>query len=238
MLAAGIDVISTLNVQHLESLNDHVTELSGIRVRETIPDAILAPRRRGRADRPHSRGAARSPARGQGLPARAHRRGAEQLLPDREPRGAARGRAAPGRRGRRRQAPDHRARAARARRASPPTRRRRSASACSRSSSPTRAAQRLVRRAWRSAQRLGADLDLLWVRPPGRRLSEDEERSLAALRQLASVLGANMLEEESDDVAATVVDVAAPSRHHLHPDRPLAPARAASRGCARRCPSA
>ncbi|MCW3019301.1 MAG: Osmosensitive channel His kinase sensor, partial [Solirubrobacterales bacterium] len=45
VLAAGIDVLSTLNVQHLESLNDHITELSGVRVRETIPDAIL-----GRAD--------------------------------------------------------------------------------------------------------------------------------------------------------------------------------------------
>src|SRR5664280_1380386 len=45
VLAAGIDVLSTVNVQHLESLNDHITELSGIRVRETIPDAIL-----GRAD--------------------------------------------------------------------------------------------------------------------------------------------------------------------------------------------
>ncbi len=41
-LAAGIDVLTTMNVQHLESLNDHITELSGIRVRETIPDAILA----------------------------------------------------------------------------------------------------------------------------------------------------------------------------------------------------
>ena len=41
----GIDVLSTLNVQHLESLNDHIAELSGVRVRETIPDAIL-----GRAD--------------------------------------------------------------------------------------------------------------------------------------------------------------------------------------------
>ena len=37
VLAAGIDVLSTLNVQHLESLNDHITELSGVRVRETIP---------------------------------------------------------------------------------------------------------------------------------------------------------------------------------------------------------
>ena len=39
---AGIDVMSTLNVQHLESLNDRVAELSGVRVRETIPDAVLA----------------------------------------------------------------------------------------------------------------------------------------------------------------------------------------------------
>ena len=45
MLDAGIDVFSTVNVQHLESLNDHVAELSGVRVRETIPDAVL-----GRAD--------------------------------------------------------------------------------------------------------------------------------------------------------------------------------------------
>src|SRR3954447_3619446 len=45
VLAAGIDVFSTVNVQHLESLNDQVAELTGTRVRETIPDAVL-----GRAD--------------------------------------------------------------------------------------------------------------------------------------------------------------------------------------------
>ena len=73
---------------------------------------------------------------------------------------------------------------------------------------PYPGAQRLVRRAWRSAQRLGAELDLLWVRAPGQRLSEDQERSLAALRQLASVLGAKMLEEESDDLAAAIAEVA------------------------------
>ena len=42
MLAAGIDVYSTVNVQHLESLNDQVAELTGTRVRETVPDAVLA----------------------------------------------------------------------------------------------------------------------------------------------------------------------------------------------------
>src|SRR5581483_16301 len=41
VLAAGIDVISTVNVQHLESLNDSIFELSGVRVRETFPDRIL-----------------------------------------------------------------------------------------------------------------------------------------------------------------------------------------------------
>ena len=38
---AGIDVISTVNIQHLESLNDAVFELTGVRVRETFPDRIL-----------------------------------------------------------------------------------------------------------------------------------------------------------------------------------------------------
>ncbi|RIK45586.1 MAG: histidine kinase [Chloroflexi bacterium] len=38
---AGINVISTLNVQHLESLNDVVEAITGIQVRETVPDAIL-----------------------------------------------------------------------------------------------------------------------------------------------------------------------------------------------------
>ena len=38
LLAAGIDVFSTVNVQHLESLNDQVAELTGTRVRETVPD--------------------------------------------------------------------------------------------------------------------------------------------------------------------------------------------------------
>ena len=42
ILAAGIDVYSTLNTQHLESLNDVVERITGIRVRETVPDSVLA----------------------------------------------------------------------------------------------------------------------------------------------------------------------------------------------------
>ena len=41
LLAAGIDVYTTLNVQHLESLNDVVAQITGIAVRETVPDAAL-----------------------------------------------------------------------------------------------------------------------------------------------------------------------------------------------------
>lgn len=41
LLDAGIDVISTLNVQHLESLNDVITRITGTVQRETVPDAIV-----------------------------------------------------------------------------------------------------------------------------------------------------------------------------------------------------
>src|SRR5215475_12176636 len=41
ILAAGIDVTSTVNIQHLESLNDEIFELTSVRVRETFPDRIL-----------------------------------------------------------------------------------------------------------------------------------------------------------------------------------------------------
>src|SRR3569833_1975259 len=41
LLAAGIDVYSTLNVQHIESLNDIVARITQVRVRETVPDSII-----------------------------------------------------------------------------------------------------------------------------------------------------------------------------------------------------
>ena len=41
LLGAGINVVTTLNIQHLESLNDLVASLTGVRVRETLPDGIL-----------------------------------------------------------------------------------------------------------------------------------------------------------------------------------------------------
>jgi two-component system sensor histidine kinase KdpD len=41
LLDAGIEVLTTLNVQHLESLNDQVWDITGIRVRETVPDWVV-----------------------------------------------------------------------------------------------------------------------------------------------------------------------------------------------------
>jgi two-component system, OmpR family, sensor histidine kinase KdpD len=41
LLDAGINVISTVNVQHFESLNDTVAQITGVRVRETVPDRVL-----------------------------------------------------------------------------------------------------------------------------------------------------------------------------------------------------
>src|SRR5512140_1663672 len=41
LLDAGIDVYTTLNVQHIESLNDVVAQITGVVVKETVPDSVL-----------------------------------------------------------------------------------------------------------------------------------------------------------------------------------------------------
>jgi two-component system sensor histidine kinase KdpD len=58
LLDAGIDVVSTVNVQHLESLNDVVERITGVRQRETVPDRHGARRRAGGAGRHDARGPA------------------------------------------------------------------------------------------------------------------------------------------------------------------------------------
>ena len=207
VLEAGIDVLSTMNVQHLESLNDQVAELSGIRVRETIPDAFL-----GRADDivvvdltpeellerlregkvyPAERidAALNNFFRIENLAALrevALRHVAEEVGQRRFAAAVNVGSREESIAAEAPQAVSERLLAL---------------------VEPYPGAQRLVRRAWRSAQRLGADVDLLWVRPPGR-LNDEQERSLTALRQLASLLGARLIVEESDEVARTVAAVA------------------------------
>jgi len=49
LLDAGIDVITTVNIQHLESVNDVVEKITGIHQQETIPDASFAAPNRSRS---------------------------------------------------------------------------------------------------------------------------------------------------------------------------------------------
>ena len=210
VLDAGIDVFSTVNVQHLESLNDQVTQLTGVRVRETIPDAVLSAAdetvlvditpealisrlRAGKVYAPERVPAALSNffkiENLAALRETALRQVAEGVELER------RGREAPAARWREDSL---------VARATPQVISERLLALVT----PTPRSQRVVRRAWRSAQRLGAELDLLVVRPPGATPSREEREQLEALRRLASVLGAHLLIEEADEVAQTAIRVA------------------------------
>ena len=211
MLDAGIDVFSTVNVQHLESLNDRVAELTGVRVRETFPDQVL-----GSADEvvlvdltPEAL-IARLRA-GKVYPAERVPAALNNFFRVENLVRAARGGAAPDGRGggveaRRSQPPSC---SARARSCSPTRPRRPSAERVLALVTPRPRSQRLVRRAWRSAQRLGAELDLLYVMRPGSPPRGEEREQLEALRGLASVLGAHLMVEEGDDLVDTAAGVAA-----------------------------
>src|SRR6202046_977116 len=207
VLAAGIDVYSTVNVQHLESLNDQVAELTGTRMRETVPDAVIAS-----ADdvvlidvTPESlvqrllEGKVYPPERIQSalsnffkienlsaLREVALRQVAEEIeakrIPSEQPARHREDRlvdaGAP-------QAIGERLLAL---------------------VTPKPESQRIVRRAWRPAQRLGAELDLLWV--SDHEPDADEREQLDALRRLASVLGAHLLVENGEDIAPVTQRVA------------------------------
>lgn len=198
VLAAGIDVISTVNIQHLESLNDAIFELTEVRVRETFPDAVLDTadevvlvdltpeglRERLRAGKVYSDDRVDVALtnffradRLSSLRELALREVAEDVESRRQavvldPVSA--------------QAVAERVLAL---------------------VTPEPRSQRILRRAWRSAERLGAPLDALWVHHPGRDLSPEEQVQLAALRRLAVVLGAHFLEEEGDNLVAAVREV-------------------------------
>jgi two-component system, OmpR family, sensor histidine kinase KdpD len=195
VLAAGIDVISNVNVQHLESLNDAIAELTDVRVRETFPDRILEEadevvlvdltpaelQDRLRAGKVYSR--ERAEVALQNF-FRADRLSSLRELALREVAEDVESR-------RQSLVLDPRSQQAVAERVLALV-------------TPEPRSQRLLRRAWRSAERLSAQLDALWVRNPAKQLSEQEQVSLAALRRLAIVLGAHFVEEEGDDLVATV----------------------------------
>ena len=168
VLDAGIDVFSTVNVQHLESLNDRVAELTGVRVRETFPDTVLTSadevvlldltpenlieRLRAGKIYPAERieASLNNFFRIENLATLrelALRQTAEEVEAKARPRRAEEPL------GTREQVIEAAPQAV-AERALALVR-------------PRTSSQRLVRRAWRSAQRLGADLDLLYVAAPG-----------------------------------------------------------------------
>jgi two-component system, OmpR family, sensor histidine kinase KdpD len=207
VLDAGIDVFSTVNVQHLESLNDQVAELTGARVRETLPDSILGEAdevvivdltpealiQRLRAGKvyPGERietalnnffklenlAALREVALRQVAEEVEAKRLILDTMPERDDRML-----------------ESAAPVAVAERLLVLVK-------------PTPKSQRVVRRAWRSAQRLQGELDILWV--SAREPNAEEREQLDALRRLATVLGAHLLIERGDDVAETVRRVAA-----------------------------
>jgi two-component system sensor histidine kinase KdpD len=196
LLAAGIDVFSTVNVQHLESLNDQVAALTGVRVRETLPDdvlasvdevvlidltpeALIARLREGKVYPPERVTAALN---GffkvenlQALREVALRQVAEEVEAKRLIGPVA---------------------------AAPIAERLMAVVPLSQEAEP------VVRRAWRSSQRLGADLDVLAVRDPESHPTAPEREQLEALRRIASMLGAHLLVEEGDDVAVVAARVA------------------------------
>ncbi|MDO8213862.1 histidine kinase [Conexibacter sp. CPCC 206217] len=211
VLHAGIDVYSTVNVQHLESLNDQVAELTTTRVRETVPDEVLGDAdelvlidltpealiERLRAGKVYPAARVESALNNfftlenlSALREVALRQVAEEV----EARRVLGPSSAPARRVDGERVFLDAAPAAIGERLLALV-------------EPTPSSQRVVRRAWRSAQRLGTDLDLLWLQPP-RELSDGETAQLEALRRLAVVLGAHLLIEQGDDLVATVRRVA------------------------------
>ena len=213
VIEAGIDVFSTVNVQHLESLNDQITQLTGALVRETIPDevlsaadevvlidltpeALIARLRAGKVYRPERVPAALSNffkiENLSALRETALRQVAEDVEVKRL-----------------------------VREVSPIVRRDAEGLPGTREAPPQAIAERLlalatfapdservVRRAWRSAQRLDAELDVLVVRPSGRPPSPEDRTRLEALRRLVSMLGARLHIEEGEDLAAVAIRVA------------------------------
>ena len=213
-------MFSTVNVQHLESLNDQVAELTGVRVRETFPDSVLSAAdevvlvdvtppalierlRAGKVYKPE-----RVPAALNGFFR------VENLEALRE---VALRQVAEGVEAKRlvREPPPVRDEHRVLRPGAPQAVGERLLALVT----PQASSQRVVRRAWRSAQRLGAELDVLTVLAPGPRPRRGREaEQLDALRRLGSLLGATVLVEEGDDVRRGGRARRARARHDLRPD--------------------
>ncbi len=213
VLDAGIDVFSTVNVQHLESLGDQVTQLTGTRVRETIPDAVLAAAdevvlidvtpetliarlRAGKVYRAERVEAALNNFFKIENLAALRETALRQVAEDVEIKRLVRVSSPLPRR-------DDEGLTTLAEPAPQPIAERLLALVTLATHS-----ERIVRRAWRSAQRLDAELDVLVVRPPGRPPSSEDRKRLEELRRLTAMLGARLQVQEGEDVAAVAIALA------------------------------
>jgi two-component system, OmpR family, sensor histidine kinase KdpD len=219
VIEAGIDVFSTVNVQHLESLNDQVAQLTGAHVRETIPDEVLSAADEvvlidltpealiGRLRAGKVYPADRVPAalnnffKIENLSA-LRETALRQVAEDVEVKRLVR-----------RPNVDQ---------SKPLVRLDEQGLTLAASDAPPQAiaerllalatlaphSERVVRRAWRSAQRLDAELDVLVVRPPGRAPSPEDRQRLEALRRLVAMLGVRLRVAEGEDVAAVAIAMA------------------------------
>ena len=105
---------------------------------------------------------------------------------------------------------------------------------------PDPSANRIIRRAWTIAERLGGELDLLWVVSPEHADDRETDRRVDELRRLAAVFGAHMIVETDRSVARAVARVATRLRIDVHrhghatPSPEARPAGEVSRGRDRR----
>jgi two-component system sensor histidine kinase KdpD len=218
ILDAGINVFSSVNVQHLESLKDQVSQLTGTRVRETIPDEVLssadevvlvdltpeeliARLRAGKVYRPERVPAALNHFfKIENLSA-LRETALRQVAEDVEVRRLVRWPISD--------------------RSGAIVRRDEDGLAAAGEAGPRPITERLlalatlapqseyvVRRAWRSAQRLDAELDVLVVRPPARAPSAEDRKRLEELRRITSMLGARLHVEQAEDVADVAIATA------------------------------
>lgn len=198
---AGINVITTLNIQHVESLNDVIFEITGVRVRETVPDwivdtaneielvdltpdALINRLKRGDIykDEKIPQALAHFFRKGNIVALRelALQRTAEevdeQLHEYMDAHDMAQGKLA-----------------------------REHILVCI---APRPSAQKLVRRGYRIAKRLQGTFDAVFVRPPGASLTKREQEQLAGVYELARNFGGKVVELEGDSVANEIVDYA------------------------------
>ncbi|MEN6357622.1 MAG: universal stress protein [Armatimonadota bacterium] len=195
---AGINVITTLNIQHVESLNDVIFEITGVRVRETVPDwivdtaneielvdltpdALINRLKRGDIYKEEKipQALANFFRKGNIVALRelALQRTAEevdeQLHEYMEAHDMAQGKLA-----------------------------REHILVCI---APRPTAQKLVRRGYRIAKRLQGTFDVVFVRPPGASLTKREQEMLQGVYDLARNFGGKVVELEGDSVASEII---------------------------------